>query len=122
MQRDHVDACHKKWSHGQLGRQDSKSYDRDFRNSSGDPQQMQPLARLFLMGLLVIAPQLAAAHGCPLEMFKIDQALAAKPKLDAASLKKVHALRKEAEELHKQEKHGEAMLVLGSAKKILKID
>jgi hypothetical protein len=83
---------------------------------------MQPLARLFLVGLLVFGPQLAAAHSCPLEMFKIDQALAAKPKLDAASLKKVRALRKEAEQLHKDDKHGEAMLVLGSAKKILKID
>lgn len=83
---------------------------------------MQPLARLFLTGLLVMAPQFAAAHSCPLEMYKIDQALTSKPKLDDASLKKVRALRKEAEQLHKEDKHGEAMLVLGSAKKILKID
>ncbi|WVN42712.1 hypothetical protein AOB54_04900 [beta proteobacterium MWH-UniP1] len=83
---------------------------------------MQPLARLSLAALLVIAPSFAAAHSCPLEMYKIDQALAAKPKLDPASLAKVRALRQEAEQLHKEEKHGEAMLVLGSAKKILKID
>lgn len=74
------------------------------------------------MGLLVFSPVIAAAHSCPLEMYKIDQALAAKPKLDAASLKKVEALRREAEQLHKDDKHGEAMLVLGSAKRILKID
>lgn len=82
---------------------------------------MQYLSRIALMMVLGL-PLLAAAHSCPLEMHKIDQALARKPNLDDASLKKVRALRKEAEELHKQEKHGEAMLVLGSAKRILKID
>jgi hypothetical protein len=83
---------------------------------------MQLVLRLSLVGALVFSPLIAAAHSCPLEMFKIDRALAAKPKLDAASLKKVRELRREAEQLHKEDKHGEAMLVLGSAKQILKID
>ena len=55
-------------------------------------------------------------------MYKIDQALAKKPALDAAQLHKVQKLRAEGEKLHKQDKHGEAMLVLGSAKKILAIE
>ena len=83
---------------------------------------MQPLLRLSLTGMLVIAPHMALAHSCPLEMYKIDQALAKKPALDAARLKKVQELRAEGEKLHKQDKHGEAMLVLGSAKKILAIE
>jgi len=83
---------------------------------------MQPFLRLSLMGMLVIAPHMALAHSCPLEMYKIDQALAKKPALDAAQLQKVQKLRAEGEKLHKQDKHGEAMLVLGSAKKILAIE
>ncbi|MEY3982186.1 MAG: hypothetical protein RLZZ281_1055 [Pseudomonadota bacterium] len=76
------------------------------------------LAAFLLLGL----PFQVHAHSCPLEMYKIDQALSKKPKLEAATLKKVKDLRAEGEKLHKQEKHGEAMLVLGSAKKLLKIE
>ena len=64
----------------------------------------------------------AHAHSCPLEMYKIDQALSKNPQLDKATPKKIKDLRAEGEKLHKQEKHGEAMLVLGSAKKLLKIE
>jgi hypothetical protein len=55
-------------------------------------------------------------------MYKIDRALSQNPKLDAATLKKIRDLRAEAEKLHRQDQHGEAMLVLGSAKKLLKIE
>ena len=79
------------------------------------------LASLLFSGLAAI-PLSAQAHSCPLEMHKIDQALATKPALDAATLKKARELRTEGEKLHKQEKHGEAMLTLGSAKKLLGIE
>lgn len=61
------------------------------------------------------------AHSCPLEMYKIDRQLALKPKLSPEVLAKVRSLREEGEKLHREEKHGEAMLVLGSAKRLLGI-
>jgi hypothetical protein len=70
--------------------------------------------------LLAGGPLTALGHGCPGEMHKIDKALAAKPTLDAETLKKVRELRAEGERLHKENKHGESMLVLGSAKRLLK--
>jgi len=71
--------------------------------------------------LLVLGPR-AWAHSCPLEMNKIDQRLLQKLPLSPEKLEEVRRLRAEGERLHRQEKHGEAMLVLGSAKKILGID
>lgn len=86
---------------------------------------MQVLATLVsgtVAAIIATAAPKAYAHGCPGEMYKIDKALAAKPKLDAATLKKVRQLRAEGERLHKENNHGESMLVLGSAKRLLKID
>lgn len=83
---------------------------------------MQPLLRLSLWVLLAFSPALALAHSCPLEIYKIDRALSQNPQLDAATLKKIRDLRAEGEKLHRQDQHGEAMLVLGSAKKLLKIE
>ena len=83
---------------------------------------MQVLARISFAMLMGLGPISAFAHGCPGEMYKIDKALAAKPQLDAQTLKKVRELRAEGERLHKENKHGESMLVLGSAKRLLKID
>lgn len=83
---------------------------------------MQARQRLTPILVLMLMPALAWAHSCPLEMYKIDQALAKTKSLDAAVEKKVRELRAEGEKLHKQDKHGEAMLVLGSAKKLLKIE
>lgn len=91
-------------------------------NLYGDATEMQPLTRVALTAALALLPGLAAAHGCPGEIYKIDQALAKKPALDAATLKKVQELRAEGARLHQQDKHGESMLVLGSAKKLLKIE
>lgn len=79
------------------------------------------LLAVFLVGLLLQSSP-AFAHSCPLELYKIDRAIALKPPLSAEVLKKVIALRDEGEKLHRQEKHGEAMLVLGSAKRLLGID
>lgn len=83
---------------------------------------MQVLMQISTALLLALAPLSAMAHGCPGEMYRIDKALAAKPKLDTETLKKVRELRAEGERLHKENKHGESMLVLGSAKRLLKID
>ncbi len=83
---------------------------------------MQVRTRLTPILVLMLMPALAWAHSCPLEMYKIDQALAKTKSLDAAVEKKVRELRAEGEKLHRQDKHGEAMLVLGSAKKLLKIE
>ncbi len=83
---------------------------------------MQVLGTISLAMLLGLGPLSAFAHGCPGEMYKIDKALAAKPQLDAQTQKKVRELRAEGERLHKENKHGESMLVLGSAKRLLKID
>lgn len=77
---------------------------------------------VFLFTTVAILPLAAQAHSCPLEMYKIDRALATGSGRDAATLKKVRELRAEGEKLHKQEKHGEAMLTLGSAKKLLGIE
>lgn len=74
-----------------------------------------------LLGLLTLAAPKAYAHGCPGEMALIDKALQAKPKLSPQDLEKVRKLRAEGEKLHKDDKHGESMLALGSAKKILGI-
>lgn len=83
---------------------------------------MQARRRLTPLLVLMLAPMMAWAHGCPLEMYKIDQALAKAVALDPATEKKVRALRAEGEKLHRQDKHGESMLVLGSAKKLLNIE
>lgn len=84
---------------------------------------MQPLARCVLAASLAFGlASTALAHSCPLEMYKIDQALAKKPALNEQTLQKIRQLRAEGDKLHKQDKHGEAMLVLGSAKKLLGID
>jgi hypothetical protein len=87
---------------------------------------MQPMLHaisgLALTAMLAFAPLAASAHSCPLEMFRIDEALRQSPPKDPQTLKKVRELRAEGEKLHKQDKHGEAMLVLGSAKKLLKIE
>ena len=87
---------------------------------------MQPILHvtlgMALTALLAVSPLAAHAHSCPLEMFKIDEALRQSPPKDPQTLKRVRELRAEGEKLHKQDKHGEAMLVLGSAKKLLKIE
>ncbi len=83
---------------------------------------MQVLAKTSLAVIVAFSPLMAQAHGCPGEMYKIDKALGAKPNLDAAALKKVRELRAEGERLHKENKHGESMLALGSAKRLLKIE
>lgn len=86
------------------------------------PRKTSVVLTALLLCSVAVSPRSAQAHSCPLEMHRIDQALASKPMRDAATLKKIRELRAEGEKLHKQEKHGEAMLTLGSAKKLLGIE
>lgn len=79
--------------------------------------------RTLLVGLsLAFAGTMAFANHCPMDMKKIDAALAANPKLSAADAAEVKALRREGEALHKAGDHGKSLETLGKAMKILKIE
>jgi hypothetical protein len=69
---------------------------------------------------LSIAGSAFAAH-CPMDMKKIDEALAKKPDISAAQLTEVKKLRAEGEAFHKSGKHAESVDSLGQAMKILGI-
>ena len=62
-----------------------------------------------------------AAH-CPMDMKKIDAALAQGTSLSADDLAKVKALRAEGEALHKSGKHGDSVQKLGEAMHMLGIE
>lgn len=64
----------------------------------------------------------AFAFGCPNEMKKIDEALAADPELTEEQLAEVKELRAEGEKLHNEGMHQESMDTLAKAKEILGID
>ena len=61
----------------------------------------------------------AFAFHCPLEMKKIDDAMAKGPKISAAQMEEVKKYRAEGETLHKAGKHQEALDTLAKAEKIL---
>ncbi len=63
----------------------------------------------------------AFAFHCPQDMKKIDDALAAKPKLTDAQMADVKKYRAEGEALHKAGKHQESIDTLEKAEKILGI-
>jgi hypothetical protein len=69
---------------------------------------------------LALASNAFAFH-CPKDMKKIDDALAAKPKISAEQLSTVKSLRAEGETLHKAGKHQESIDTLAKAMKILNI-
>lgn len=70
---------------------------------------------------LLFASTGAFAFHCPADMKKIDDALAAKPKLSAAQLADVKKFRADGEALHKQGKHQESVDTLAKALKILNV-
>jgi hypothetical protein len=72
------------------------------------------------VGLALGASNAFAFH-CPADMKKIDNALAANPKITAAQLAEVKRYRAEGETLHKQGKHQESVDTLAKAMKILNI-
>ena len=71
-----------------------------------------------LLCTLLISTTALAFH-CPADMKKIDDALAANPKLSAEQLSEVKKMRAEGEALHKANKHQESVDTLGKAMKIL---
>ena len=77
--------------------------------------------RTTLFSALMLASFTAFAFHCPLDMKKIDEALANNPKLSAAQMTEVKQLRADGETLHKAGKHQESIDTLAKAMKILGI-
>ena len=79
------------------------------------------LAHLITALALTVSSSAFAMH-CPLDMKKIDAALAQGPSLSANELARVKTLRAEGEALHNSGKHGESVNKLGEAMRILGIE
>ena len=77
---------------------------------------------LLAAAALVIASGTALAGQCPVDMKKIDAALAAGSSLGASQLAKVMELRAAGEKKHKSGQHGESMATLAQAKTMLGIE
>jgi hypothetical protein len=75
--------------------------------------------RTTLFAALMFTSFTALAFHCPLDMKKIDEALAKNPSLTAEQMVEVKKLRAEGEELHKSGKHQESVETLAKAMKIL---
>ena len=75
---------------------------------------------LIAVVMLALAGSAFANH-CPLDMKKIDEALAKNPNISAAQMTEVKKWRAEGETLHKAGKHAESVEVLGKAMKVLDI-
>jgi hypothetical protein len=80
------------------------------------------IKQFLLAAVLVLLSASVLAFHCPQDMKKIDDALAANPKISAAQLAEVKKLRAEGETLHKAGKHQEALDTLAKAMAILKIN
>lgn len=80
------------------------------------------MKRSFTLGIaLLFAAGTAMAMHCPMDMKKIDEALAKKPKLTEAQMKDVQKLRADGEAAHKAGKHQESVDTLAKAMKILEV-
>ena len=75
--------------------------------------------RLSLFATLMLAAGTAFAFHCPVDMKKIDEALAKNPKLTDAQMTEVKKLRADGEAFHKAGKHQDAVDTLAKAMKIL---
>ena len=78
------------------------------------------LRNLIAVLMLAFAGSALAFH-CPMDMKKIDEALAKKPSITAEKLAEVKKLRAEGETLHKADKHQESVDTLAKAMAILGI-
>ena len=78
------------------------------------------LRTLIAAVMFAVAGSAFAAH-CPMDMKKIDEALAKKPSISEAQMSDVKKWRAEGETLHKAGKHAESVEVLGKAMKALEI-
>lgn len=79
------------------------------------------MKRSALFVALAFASTTAFAFHCPVDMKKIDAALAKHPNLSAAQLSDVKKYRAEGEVLHKAGKHQESVDTLAKAMNILGI-
>jgi hypothetical protein len=79
------------------------------------------IRRTALLMATLFAAGTAFAFHCPQDMKKIDDAMAANPKLSAAQVDEVTKYRAEGEALHKAGKHQESIDTLAKAMKILDI-
>lgn len=79
------------------------------------------LTHLIAAATLALSSNVFAMH-CPLDMKKIDAALAQNPSLSPEEMELVIQLRAEGEQLHKAGKHSESVEVLGEAMEILGIE
>ena len=70
--------------------------------------------------MMLVSSSVLAFH-CPMDMKKIDEALAKKPALTASQLDEVTKLRAEGATLHAAGKHQESVDTLAKAMKILGI-
>jgi hypothetical protein len=77
--------------------------------------------RIALFAAALLFAGSAFAFHCPMEMKKIDDALAKNPKLTAAQMEQVKKDRAEGEALHKAGKHQESLDTLAKAEKTLGI-
>lgn len=78
------------------------------------------MKRITLAALLAFSTSAFAFH-CPMDMRKIDEAMAKNPQLTAEQAADVKKFRAEGEALHKQGKHQESVDALAKAMKILNI-
>ena len=77
--------------------------------------------RATLFASLMLASLTAFAFHCPVDMKKIDEALAKNPKLTEAQMTEVKKLRADGEAFHKAGKHQESVDTLAKAMKLLGI-
>ena len=87
------------------------------RSELGEGMSMKVRVALFAAAFCFAGS--AFAFHCPLEMKKIDDAMAKGPKISAAQMEEVKKYRAEGETLHKAGKHQEALDTLAKAEKIL---
>lgn len=80
------------------------------------------LRTAFVAAALALIAVPAIAGQCPLDIKKIDAALAAGTSLDAAKIAEVKAIRDQGAKLHKGGKHGQSVATLATAKAILGIE
>jgi len=74
-----------------------------------------------LFAALIMASGTALAFHCPMDMKKIDEAMAKNPKLTAQQMADVKKFRADGETMHKAGKHTESVDTLAKAMKILGI-
>ena len=82
---------------------------------------MKRFALAALLAAGITASTSAFAFHCPVDMRKIDEAMAKNPKLTPEQMSQVKQYRAEGEAFHKQGKHQESVDTLAKAMKILNI-